>query len=182
MTEAVRAPQPPAAILIFGAAVRPDGRPSATLRRRVEAAAAFGETLELPPLYVPTGGRGRHGPPEASVMAELLRACGVPPARIAEEPTGTDTVSSVLACERLLRARGHAGPVFAATSAYHLPRCVLLLRLAGLPARPAPPPPMPAARSWHRRWYWRLREVPAIPWDAMLMVLARRRRRRRSTP
>lgn len=174
-------PQPPdaaaAAILIFGAAVRPDGRPSGALRHRVEAAAAFGETLHPLPLYVPTGGQGRHGPPEARVMADLLRAHGVPPARIAEEPTGTDTLSSVLACERLLRARGHAGPVFAATSAYHLPRCVLLLRLAGLPARAVPPPPVPAAGAWHRRWYWRLREVPAIPWDAALMVLARWRRR-----
>ncbi|GGG20023.1 hypothetical protein GCM10010964_05330 [Caldovatus sediminis] len=173
---------PEAAILIFGAAVRPDGGPSATLRRRVEAAAAFGETLQPPPLYVPTGGQGRHGPAEAAVMAALLRARGVPPGRIAEEPTGTDTLSSVLACARLLRARGHAGPVFAATSAYHLPRCVLLLRLAGLPARAAPPPPAPAARAWRRRWYWRLRELPAIPWDAALILLARWRRRPEGPP
>ncbi len=170
-----------AAIVIFGAAVRPDGTPSATLRRRVEAAARFGESGRFPgrpPLYLPTGGKGRHGPAESQVMAALLRGLGVPAARILEEPTGTDTFSSVLACVRLLRARGHAGPVFAASSAYHLPRCVLLLRLAGLRgARAAPPPPAPAARSWHRRWYWRLRELPAIPYDAALMLWARRRGR-----
>jgi uncharacterized SAM-binding protein YcdF (DUF218 family) len=166
------------AILIFGAAVRPDGRPSEALRQRVEAAAAFGETLAPPlPLYVPTGARGRHGPAESAVVAGILAARGVPPSRIAEEPTGTDTLSSVIACVRLLRARGHAGPVFAATSGYHLPRCVLLLRLAGLPGRPVPAPRVPAARSWLWRWYWRLREVPAIPYDAALMLWARRRGR-----
>lgn len=162
------------AILIFGAAVRPDGSPSPALRRRVEAAAAFGGGLPSP-LYVPTGAKGRFGPPECEVMASLLRGRGVPPARIAEEPTGTDTLSSVLACAALLRGRGHAGPVFAATSGYHLPRCLLLLRLAGLPAHPVPPPG--ADPSWPRRWYWRLREVPALPYDAALMLAARLRRK-----
>jgi len=166
-----------AAIVIFGAAVRPDGSPSTTLRRRVEAAAAFGETLAPSPLYVPTGGRGRHGPAESTVMAGLLGARGVPPARIAEEPTGTDTLSSVLACVRLLRGHGHDGPVFAATSFYHLPRCVLLLRLARLPARAAPAPLGPAGQAWHERWYWRLREVPAIPYDVALMLWVRLRGR-----
>lgn len=164
------------AIIIFGAGVRPDGQPSPTLRRRVEAALRFGATLPAP-LYVPTGGLGRHGPAEATVMAQLLRAAGVPAARIAEEPTGTDTFSSAIACTRLLRARGHRGPVWAASSAYHLRRCVLLLRLAGLPARAAPPPPFPASSRFRARWYWRLREIPALPFDAALMLAARARGR-----
>jgi len=162
-------------IIIFGAAVRPDGSPSPALRRRVEAAAAFG--AELPaPLYVPTGGVGRHGPAESAVMAALLRERGVPAGRVLEEPTGTDTLSSVLACAALLRGLGHAGgPVFAATSGYHLPRCLLLLRLAGLAAAAVPPPE--ADPSWPRRWYWRLREAPALPYDAALMLAARLRGR-----
>jgi uncharacterized SAM-binding protein YcdF (DUF218 family) len=161
-------------IIIFGAAVLPDGTASPALRRRVEAAAAFGAGLPAP-LYVPTGGQGRHGPAESTVMAGLLREFGVAPGCILEEPTGIDTLSSVLACAALLRARGHAGggPVFAATSGYHLPRCLLLLRLAGLPARPVPPPG--ADPSWPRRWYWRLREAPALPYDAALMLAARLR-------
>jgi uncharacterized SAM-binding protein YcdF (DUF218 family) len=164
----------PAAIIIFGAAVRPDGSASPALRRRVEAAARFGAAL-VAPLYVPTGAQGRFGPAESAVMAAVLQEWRVPPGRILEEPTGTDTLSSVLACAALLRERGHAGPVFAATSGYHLPRCLLLLRLAGMPARPVPPPE--ADPSLARRWYWRLREAPALPYDAALM-LARRLRRR----
>ncbi len=161
-----------AAIVMFGAAVRPDGQPSATLRHRVAAAARFGAGLERP-LYLPTGAKGRFGAAEATVMAGLLRQLGVAEADILPELTGTDTLSSALACTRLLRARGHAGAVFAASSGYHLPRCVLLLRLAGLPARAAPPPPFPAAGRLGRRWYWRLREVPAVPYDAVLMLWAR---------
>lgn len=164
------------AVVIFGAAVRRDGRPSNTLRLRVEAAVRFAARLP-DTIYVPTGAVGRFGASEASVMAQLLHAAGVPPQQILIEDTGTDTVSSIRAVAALLRARGYPGPVYAATSAYHLPRCVLLMRLAGLRARACPPPPVPAARSFGKRWYWRLREVPALPWDVGLMLLARLRGR-----
>ncbi|MCQ4162137.1 YdcF family protein [Roseomonas sp. GC11] len=158
-----------AAIVIFGAAVRADGSPSLTLRRRVMAAAAFGATLEAPPLYLPTGAQGRHGPPEAEVMARLLQDLGVPAADIRQERTGTDTLSSARACAALLR--GHGGPIYAATSGYHLPRCVMLLRLHGLPARAAPPPE--AAHRFLERWRWRLREAFALPYDAIAALWTR---------
>jgi uncharacterized SAM-binding protein YcdF (DUF218 family) len=166
----------PVAVVIFGAAVRCDGQPSNTLRLRVEAAIRFGARLPGT-IYVPTGAVGRFGPSEASVMTQLLQASAVPRQQILPEETGTDTVSSILAVVSLLRARGHAGPVYAATSAYHLPRCVLLMRLAGLLAQACPPPTVAAARSFGKRWYWRLREVPALPWDAGIMLLARLRGR-----
>ncbi len=155
-----------AAIVIFGAAVRAGGRPSGALRRRVEGALAFGATLEAP-LYIPTGGLGKHGPAEADVMASMLEAAGIPEAQILREGTARNTLRSALACARLLQARGHAGPVYAATSGYHLARSVMLLRLAGLPALPAPPAPGMASARWLRRWKWRLREAAAIPVDAM---------------
>jgi uncharacterized SAM-binding protein YcdF (DUF218 family) len=165
-----------AVVVIFGAAVRPDGSPSNTLRRRVEAAVAFG-LRQAGPLYVPTGGAGRFGPPEAEVMAGLLADFGVAARDIATEPTGTDTLSSVRAVRRLLRTRRPHGRVYAATSAYHLPRCVALLRLAGLDAHRCPPPAFPAAQSIPRRWYWRLREVLALPFDCALVVWLRLSRR-----
>ncbi len=159
-----------AAIVIFGAAVRRGGRASGTLRRRVEAAVAFGAGLDAP-LFVPTGGIGRFPPAEAAVMQSLLVALGVPAARILREETATDTLSSVRAVARLLRAHGHGGAVYAASSGYHLPRCVLLLRLAGLPARACPPPQ--AANGVLARWYWRFREVPAILYDGLVLIALR---------
>jgi hypothetical protein len=108
-------------------------------------------------------------------MARLLGEAGVPPGRILEEPTGTDTLSSVIACLGLLR--GHRGALRVATHRYHLPRTRLLFRLAGRPAGAVPPPPGPAAGATLARWRWRLREVPALPYDAALIALARLRGR-----
>jgi uncharacterized SAM-binding protein YcdF (DUF218 family) len=155
--------------------VRPGGRPSATLVLRTEAAATFSQRFRRP-WFVPTGGVGRHGPSEASVMAALLEARGVPRAHILLEDTGTDTWSSARAVTALLRARRVASPVFVASSLYHLPRCLLLLRLLGLRARAAIPPIVPAQTHWWRRCYWWLREVPAIPYDAAVALLWRIRR------
>jgi uncharacterized SAM-binding protein YcdF (DUF218 family) len=160
---------PGAIIVIFGAAVRPDGRPSQTLRHRVDAAARFGAGF-VRPLFIPTGAKGRYGDAEATVMARQLIRAGFPAEAILEETTGTDTLSSVRAVARMVRGRS---PVYACTSAYHLPRCLMLLRLAGVRARACPPPPVPAASSHGLRWYWRLREVPALPYDALLMLWLR---------
>jgi vancomycin permeability regulator SanA len=159
------------AVVIMGAAVRPGGAPSPALADRVAAALAWGEAQPVPPLYVPTGAVGRHGPAESAVMARLLAEGGVPAPRILQEPTGTDTLSSVLACVALLRT--DRGPLHVATHRYHLPRTLLLFRLAGHPARAVPPPPGPAAPAGLTRWRWRLREVPALPYDAVLMVWTR---------
>lgn len=163
-------------IVIFGAAVRSDGKPSDTLRRRVEA--ALDHARGRPDVwFIPTGGVGRHGPSEASVMASLLRESGVPDNRILLEETARDTLSSVLAVKRLARRHGLGDTILAATSAYHLPRCLILLCLAGMAARPCPPPPALAAASAWKRWYWRLREIPAIPYDSALMLWHRVRGR-----
>ena len=157
-------------VVIFGAAVRPDGQPSRTLLLRVQAALALGQRLGNT-VYVPSGGVGRFGAAEAEVMAELLREAGVAAADIWPEVTAHDTVSSVRAVRRMLL--GQRGTVFAATSAYHLARCVVLLRLAGVAAQPCPPPPAMAAAAWRKRWWWRLREVPALPWDAGFVLWLR---------
>jgi len=161
-----------AVIVIFGAAVRRDGTPSPTLRNRVEAAARLGERFACP-LFIPTGGKGRYGAAEAVVMAQLLNQAGFPDSAIMTEETGTDTLSSVLAVRRLVAAIHPAGRIYAATSFYHLPRCLLLLRLAGVRARACQPPPVPASTNRWLRWYWRLRETPALPYDAAIMLLRR---------
>jgi uncharacterized SAM-binding protein YcdF (DUF218 family) len=110
-------------------------------------------------------------------MRELLQARAIPAASILLEETGTDTLSSVRAVATMLRLRGIGAPVFAASSLYHLPRCLLLLRLMGVPARPAIPPVVSAGTQWWRRCYWWLREVPALPYDCMLALLSRLRRK-----
>jgi len=106
-------------------------------------------------------------------MATLLKRHDRPNWSIMLEETATDTLSSVRAIRRMLRALGDDRSVYVATSAYHLPRCLLLMRLAGIPARCCPPPAAPAAANFRLRWYWRLREIPAIPYDAALVIALR---------
>ena len=156
-------------MIIFGAAVRPDGTASGALRGRVLAALETGRGLE-DPIYMPTGGQGRYGRPEADVMAELLRQEGVAAESIVEERTGVNTLRSALACARLI---GGGAPAFVATSRYHMVRCVLLLRLAGIRARAGAMPEGPASRFWRKRWWWRLREVMAVPADAVVLLAMR---------
>src|SRR4051794_39544844 len=93
-------PRTPDAVVIifgaFGAAVRPNGKPSQTLRHRVAAAARFARRF-ADPVFIPTGGRGRFGDAEAIVMGRLLIEAGFPETAILREETGSDTLSSVRA-------------------------------------------------------------------------------------
>jgi uncharacterized SAM-binding protein YcdF (DUF218 family) len=163
-------------ILIFGAAIRPDGHPSTTLRLRVKAALAAAK-IHPDARFIPTGGypgpASRSGPSEAAVMARLLMESNVSADRIVLEETATDTWSSVRAIHRLLREQDSVGQVWVATSSYHLARCLTLLCLVGISARPCRPAPQPPGLAWWKRCYWWLREVPALPYDAALALWSR---------
>ena len=163
-------------ILIFGAAVRPGGEPSQALRRRVEAAIHAGRS-HPGAHFVATGAVGRYGPSEASIMAQLLMKSGIEREKIILEETGRDTLSSVRAIRRILLQPGFEAPILVATSAYHLPRCLTLLCLSGIAAHRCSPPSGVAATDWRKRWYWRAREIPALPYDAFLVLWLRLFRR-----
>lgn len=98
-------------------------------------------------------------------MTALLVQYGVAESRITQELTGTDTMSSARACAVLVRGQG---PVWVASSGYHIPRCRMLLRRFGVATRVCPPPP--ASTRWRTRWYWRAREAVAIPVDFVLAL------------
>ena len=159
-------------IIVFGAAVRPNGRPSLALRRRIAGAAAWAR--EQPSaMIMPTGGAGTHGPADAAVMKRALVEAGIPARRIVPECEGRDTLESIRLCDRLLRKRGDCERVVVCTSRYHQPRCALLFRLLGYRVVSAR---MATGRGHlRRRTYGRMlaREALALPYDAMLL-LARR--------
>ena len=159
-------------LIVFGAAVRPHGDPSATLLHRIEGALAWAQR-EPAAMLIATGGIGRFGPAEAVVIADLLHEAGVARDRVLLEECGRDTLESVRFCDRLLRTRGDCGRVICCTSTFHQPRCAVLLRLLGYHVVR---PPMP--NSWghlSRPHYAKLvaKEVVATPYDAILL-LARR--------
>ncbi|WGH80042.1 YdcF family protein [Jannaschia ovalis] len=153
--------------IVLGAAVRPDGAPSPTLRLRVEHAAGLYHDGRVQVICT-TGGRGRHGPPEAQVAARLLRERGVPLAAIRIEDRSTDTLGNI-AEALMLRPEGAA--LLLVSSRWHLPPARLVAAALGVPAQASGPrgaAPWPAtiraasrelaatppslARAWRLRW------------------------------
>ena len=163
--------------VVFGAAVWPGGVPSGALRRRTLGAldlSAQAAAADEPRCFLVTGGVGQHGPSEAAVMRRLLQAEGVPDREIVLEDQAKDTLDSVVLCERILaEPRFQGADVVAVSSAYHVPRCRLLFRIAGRRVRGGPigrSAPAPPMRS---RGYAALRECVALPWDAGWMLVRR---------
>jgi vancomycin permeability regulator SanA len=159
-------------IVVFGAAVTPDGKPSAVLRHRLDAARQWAAGRSRVKFLV-SGGIGHHPPAEAEAMRIYLVERGVQDQAILTEPEGRDTLSSAIQCIEILRQRPDVRSVILCSSSFHLPRCRLIFRILGVETGAV------AIRSDRdvmgpRRWLRAsAREVPAIVWD-LTLALARR--------
>ena len=164
--------------IIFGAAVREDGSPSGSLYRRVAGAWQLSQALAPEQAkacrFIVTGGQGRYGPTEASVMQSLLLEFGADPQQIILEQQAADTMQSVFLCRDILLAQQPpAGNIIICSSPYHNYRCQLLLKMLGISARRGKMPsdrPALGVRKW--LWYY-FRELLAIPWDLLHILLIR---------
>lgn len=157
--------------MIFGAGVRADGRPSPTLRRRIGYGLQAAASAPDAPILC-SGAKGRVGPSEASVMARILEARGLPSARLVLDEASRDTLQSVLVARRFVRERGLSG-CLVCSDRYHVPRIRLLLAALGVASAAGP---LQAGRAGTPPADWirmRLREALAIPYD-LAVVLARR--------
>ncbi len=158
-------------IVILGAAVRPDGRPSPALERRIgygaQAAGRFPQALVFC-----SGAQGAAGPSEASVIAEGLRRRDIPDHRLILDEESRDTLQTVVAACRFLHSNGLRRAVVC-TDAYHGPRTRMLFAMLGASAVSAPSPRRPDGSPWSwRRMH--IRECLAYPYD-LAVVVARRR-------
>jgi uncharacterized SAM-binding protein YcdF (DUF218 family) len=168
-------------LVVFGAAVRADGSPSGSLRRRTEGAAALAEHLGGG-RFVVTGGVGRHGPAEAEVMRDILVALGVELSRIELESQANDTLSSIYHCKVILDGREDVGQVIVCSSPYHNPRCAVLFRLVGIRAGIGDMPSDRPHLGLTKWLYYVAREIPATAWDIVLVLFARLRGRPETKP
>lgn len=145
-------PAYPRIALVLGAVVWPDGQPSQTMRRRVGHAVDLFKAGRVEAILV-CGGTGRHGPSEAAVMADLLRASGLPEAAILTEDRSTTTRQNLSNAQAIL-ADHQAHEVIIVTDPYHGPRARLIAWQIGLQARTD-------TTDWHdigpRQW---LRHLP----------------------
>lgn len=159
--------------MIFGARLRPDGRPGPALTRRVAGAVAAAAAAP-DAFFLVTGAQPRGGRTEAAVMRELLHAAGVDDSRILVEDAAHNTRSSAIHCAAILRRHGGLSPVLVCSDRFHQARCVMLLRACGIAARAAPMANERAAMRWQLWLFYRLREVAAFPYDALMIALRRR--------
>lgn len=160
----------PPLIAIFGAAVRPDGQPSAALLRRIDYGWRAAQSHPEADLLL-SGGVGRHGPSEASLMAERLAGRGLAAGRLILDEASLDTLQSVVVATRLARERDTA--VLVCSDGYHIPRIRLMLGALGVPSVAAPAPRGVLGPSRGHQLGMGLRECAAIPYD-LALVLARR--------
>ena len=160
------------AIVIFGAAVRPDGRPSPSLLRRIGYGLKASLAHPDAPIFC-SGGIGRAGPSEASIIARVLRGQGVTADRLVLDEASLDTLQSVIAAARYVRQSGRDG-LIVCSDGYHQPRIRLMLSVLGVATEAGPTARSLAGTqlaSWLRMY---LREALAIPYD-LGIVIARRR-------
>lgn len=161
----------PPLIVIFGAVVRPDGSPSASLLRRTGHGLAAARSIPDAPILC-SGGAPGGGPTEASIMARVMLENDVAPDRLILDETSLDTLDNVAATVAQVTAGRHPY-VVACSDAYHLPRVRLLLALHGVKSRPW----RGGARApWGHGASMGLRECLAIP-HSLARLVARPRRR-----
>jgi len=97
-------PAPADVGIVFGSRVSPTGEPSPRLRCRLDAAAALYKSGVVRYLIV-SGGMGKEGYDEASVMRSFLVRCGIPDSAIVMDHGGANTRRTSENAARLMRAR-----------------------------------------------------------------------------
>jgi uncharacterized SAM-binding protein YcdF (DUF218 family) len=136
-------------IVVLGAGARGgggdltgSGAPTEEGCARLLAAARLHRLTGLP--VVVSGGAVFPGKPaEAPILARFLAGLGVPEGAVTAEGEGRDTRENGERCALLLARTGRKAPLLV-TSAYHMPRALLLFRHAGIVPRPVPC----AFRTW----------------------------------
>jgi uncharacterized SAM-binding protein YcdF (DUF218 family) len=122
--------RPADVIVVFGARVYADGRPSPALRDRVDTAARLYRE-GLAPRVLVSGGAGDGAVHETVAMRNLLVAQGVPARAVVRDEGGVDSRSTVRASVALCRAEGWCR-VLAVSHGYHLARVKMTYERAGL--------------------------------------------------
>jgi uncharacterized SAM-binding protein YcdF (DUF218 family) len=149
---------PADALIVLGAQVHRNGRPSAALRGRVRRAVALYHA-GLAPRLVVTGGVGEAGIAEASVMQALAVAGGVPEWAVLIEPRATRTLESARAIGVIGRQAGWRS-VIIVSDPFHLWRTALLFLAEDFAVQTAATDDRYyTARS---RRYYRMREMAAL--------------------
>lgn len=155
--------RPADAIVVLGARVYADGRPSEALAERVLTAAAL-YRAGLAPRLVVSGGTGKEGHSEARVMRAIAREAGVPDEAIIEDEHGDSTEATVENLAAIARQSG-IRTVLAVSHYHHLPRIKLLCTRRGMTCFTVPADE--GETLLRRTPYYVFRETAALMWAYM---------------
>ncbi len=156
------------ALVVLGAMVLPDGRPSAAMARRVEAAVGLYHR-DVAPVVVMSGGAVGHPTPEARAMADLAVAAGVPENSLILELSSRNTWQNAREVAALARARGWTRMMVVSDS-FHLPRARDMFRRHGLRVDGHPATRRPGD---HRLSWWLAHGREGLSWIKHLYLSVR---------
>ena len=151
-------------IIVLGAGLRRDGRPSSTLTKRSQHGAALWKS-GLAERVVCTGGQAKTYPrSEAEACREVLLRNGVPAAAIILEDRSRSTEENAIFSKSLMDGLGLKSAVLVSDS-YHMLRANWLFQRQGIQISRSS---VPASRANYLMLYpYALREFGAIHWQAL---------------
>lgn len=118
------------AIVVLGAAIRPDGTPGPALIRRLDHGIHLFQLGRAPVLLL-TGGPVAAPIAEAQLMADLARRAGVPESAILIEDAAKTTMENARFSADLMAARGWHRALLV-SDGHHLPRAIFSFRAVGI--------------------------------------------------
>ena len=116
--------------VVPGSKVYPSGRPSPSLKSRLDEALVVYRRGEVKNLFV-SGGVGKEGHDESQVMQAYLVARGVPAGAIVTDSHGDNTFLTARHAAAVMRADGWTS-AFVITQYFHVPRTRLALKACGV--------------------------------------------------
>jgi len=139
--------RPAGAIVVFGAA-QYSGKPSPTLKRRLDHAVDLYEE-GLAPVIITTGGAGRDPKfSEGGVGRDYLALHGVPESRLIAETQSDDTLQSSIRVAAILR-ENKVSDCLAVSDGYHMFRVKQMMQQQGITAY-ASPSASPRSENLHK--------------------------------
>ncbi len=150
-------------VVILGSGVNSDGRPSAVMQTRVDAALQYLKNHPDAAIVVSGGQHGDAPISEAESMKEVLLEQGISEEQIYLEPDSRTTAENLRYTAELIRKNGLSTTIALVTSEFHLARSCLYAERNGLK-----PIPVKAATPWYCLPAYYIREMYAVI-DAFLI-------------
>jgi uncharacterized SAM-binding protein YcdF (DUF218 family) len=149
-------------LIVLGAKIQEDGKPSNALVRRVNHAVDIVRKGCESGLIL-TGGIGNFPPAEAVVMKTLALSKGIPENKIFLEITARSTFENAFACLRIMEINNWDRALII-TDRYHMSRALLVFQILGIKVSGSHPE-YTFTNNNLRRWiYCYLREIAAFAW------------------